>query len=219
MKKEDIIDLLKMTELFKSIPDKTIAELLEQQTKRTRQYNKGQLIHIESEKCINLEIILKGSVKVQKNDENGNILTIVEFEALDDIGGNLLFGDQNSYLMNVVAKTDCEIFNIHYDNIIDLCQKNRDFLLAFLKTISTKANVLGRTIKKISHKSIRDKITDYIKYEMAIQNKKTIKLTCSKTELAERFGIQRTSLSRELQKMKNEGIIEYNKDTIKIISI
>lgn len=219
MKKEDIIDLLKMTELFKSIPDKTIAELLEQQTKRTRQYNKGQLIHIESEKCINLEIILKGSVKVQKNDENGNILTIVEFEALDDIGGNLLFGDQNSYLMNVVAKTDCEIFNIHYDNIIDLCQKNRDFLLAFLKTISTKANVLGRTIKKISHKSIRDKITDYIKYEMAIQNKKTIKLTCSKTELAERFGIQRTSLSRELQKMKNEGIIEYNIDIIKIISI
>jgi Mn-dependent DtxR family transcriptional regulator len=38
----------------------------------------------------------------------------------------------------------------------------------------------------------------------------------SKKEMAERFGIQRPSLSRELNKMRKDGLLEYDAKTITI---
>jgi len=38
----------------------------------------------------------------------------------------------------------------------------------------------------------------------------------TKKELAERLGIQRTSLSRELNKMKKDGLIDYDAHSITI---
>ena len=40
----------------------------------------------------------------------------------------------------------------------------------------------------------------------------------SKKEWADKLGVQRPSLSRELIKMKEEGIIDYDKDTISILN-
>jgi DNA-binding transcriptional regulator GbsR (MarR family) len=41
----------------------------------------------------------------------------------------------------------------------------------------------------------------------------------TKTEMAENFGIQRTSLSRELRKMKQAGLVEYDSETITLMII
>ncbi|NMB08010.1 MAG: winged helix-turn-helix domain-containing protein, partial [Tissierellia bacterium] len=71
--------------------------------------------------------------------------------------------------------------------------------------------------KFISIKNIRDKIIEFLTYEYHIQNSNTIKLNISKKELAERFGIQRPSLFRELKKMKEEGLIDYDHKYIKIL--
>lgn len=48
------------------------------------------------------------------------------------------------------------------------------------------------------------------------KNNTTIKLSISKKELAKKFGIQRPSLFRELKKMKEEGLIDYNHKYIRI---
>ena len=44
-------------------------------------------------------------------------------------------------------------------------------------------------------------------------------MNISKKELAERLGVQRTSLSREVNKMKNDGLLEYNARTITLKNI
>jgi DNA-binding transcriptional regulator LsrR (DeoR family) len=38
----------------------------------------------------------------------------------------------------------------------------------------------------------------------------------TKKQLAENFGVNRTSLSRELKKMKNEGLIDFDNKLIEI---
>jgi CRP/FNR family transcriptional regulator, dissimilatory nitrate respiration regulator len=59
-------------------------------------------------------------------------------------------------------------------------------------------------------------IVDFLSCEYYTQKSMIIKLGISKKELAERLGIQRTSLSRELNKMKREGMISYDSRTITI---
>jgi len=61
------------------------------------------------------------------------------------------------------------------------------------------------------------KITQYLKQLYKDQDSKVLELPTSKKMLAEKLGVQRTSLSRELQKMANEGLIHFDRQSITII--
>lgn len=67
------------------------------------------------------------------------------------------------------------------------------------------------------NKTIRECILNYLSYESKLQNSNQIQLSISKKELADRIGVQRTSLSRELSKMRDEGIIDYDRNSIILI--
>ncbi len=213
---KDYLDILKLTGLFDEFSAKELLNLFKTHNYIISKYNKGNIIHFESEKCNYWDIILKGHVFVQKIDEKGNVLTITEFKVGDSIGGNLLFSRYPYYPMSVVAKSDAEILHIDKDFVLQLCQTSQDFLIQFLTCISDKTAILTSKIKSISMKSIRESIIEFLNYEYYSQKSKEIKLNMTKKELAERLGIQRTSLSRELNKMKKDGLIDYNTHSITI---
>lgn len=213
---KDYLDILKLTGLFDEFSAKELLNLFKTHNYIISKYNKGSIIHFESEKCNYWDIILKGQVFVQKIDEKGNVLTVAEFKIGDNIGGNLLFSKYPYYPMSVIAKSDTEILHIPKDLVLQLCQTSQDFLVKFLTCISDKTAILTNKIKSISMKSIRESVIEFLNYEYYTQNSKKIKLNMTKKELAERLGIQRTSLSRELNKMKKDGLIDYDAHSITI---
>ncbi len=166
-----------------------------------------------------MDIILIGQATVQKIDENGNVLTINVFTDRDVIGANLLFSSKNYYPMTVVAKSRTTILHMQKELILELCQSNTTFMVTLMKVVSDKAIILTDKINTISLKTIRECIIDFLKYEYHIQKSSLIKLKFSKKELAERLGVQRSSLSRELNKMRKDGLIEYDSRTITLINI
>jgi Mn-dependent DtxR family transcriptional regulator len=94
---------------------------------------------------------------------------------------------------------------------------NKKFLRDYLTFVSDLTTVLGNKIKYHIGKSLRESIINYLKQESNTQNSLTVGLKGSKKMLAERFGVQRTSLSRELKKMQNDGLITFDKKSITII--
>ena len=213
---KDYLSILRLTKLFDEFSAKELLNLFKTHNYIISKYNKGSIIHFESEKCNYWDIILKGQVFVQKIDEKGNVLTVAEFKIGDNIGGNLLFSKYPYYPMSVLAKSDTEILHIPKDFVLQLCQTSQDFLVKFLTCISDKTAILTSKIKSISMKSIRESIIEFLNYEYYTQKSKEIKLDITKKELAERLGIQRTSLSRELNKMKKDGLINYDAHSITI---
>ena len=83
--------------------------------------------------------------------------------------------------------------------------------------MAQNAFILTQKIKSHINKSLRERIIDYLEFEVGKQNSKTIKLSVSKKILAEKLGVQRTSLSRELKKMENDGLIKLGKNIITVI--
>lgn len=53
----------------------------------------------------------------------------------------------------------------------------------------------------------------FLGYQYYLQKSYVIRLNISKKDLAERLGIQRSSLSRELQKMRTDRLFEYDSRT------
>lgn len=182
-----------------------------------KNYGPGEIIHFDGDLCHSIDIILSGQVIIERIDDAGNLMTITEFLPDDMLGGNLLFSKNPYYPMMVTAQSEVVLLNLPKALVFELCATNIGFLRVYLERISDHSILLGDKLKHYVNRSIRESFVAYLKSEYKRQNSRTIVLRLSKKSLADRMGVQRTSLSRELQKMKKEGLIAYDKQTITII--
>jgi CRP-like cAMP-binding protein len=213
---EKHIDVILSTELFSSFSKTGLVELFNSSNYKVSHYGKGQIVHIQNELCESMDLILEGEVSVQKIDEDGNVFKVAVFSGGDILGANLLFSNSNSYPLTIVSESKTVVLHIFKELILDLSQKSPTFTAGLLTAISNKTLVLTDKIDAMSFKTIRQRIIDFLTYEYHVQGSSVIKLNMSKKELAERFGVQRTSLSRELNKMRKDGLIEFDPQTITI---
>ena len=200
--------------LFQDFSKDELLDILDSSEYEIGEFNKGEIIHLQNETCRSLEIILEGKVTVQNIDENGNVLTIETFVYGDMIGANLLFSSKNTFPMTVTASMKTATITMNKELILSLCHGSTRFMEGLLHEISDKTIILTEKINTISRKTIRQCIFDFLKQEKYSQGSNVIKLTLTKKELAERLGIPRSSLGRELNKMRKDGLVEYNAWTI-----
>lgn len=205
---------MKQTTLLSSLSAEEIKRYISDRSFATHVYGKNNIVHFSGEVCSKLEIILSGSIVVDRIDESGNLMTVAEFLSDDILGGNLLFSKNPHYPMTITAKSPTVVLEINRERLFQLFSDNHDFLKSFLEFISDHAMILSDRIKHYVNRTIRESILSYLDYECKKQNSNHIKLSITKKALAERIGVQRTSLSRELAKMRDEGLIEFSIDSI-----
>jgi CRP-like cAMP-binding protein len=216
---KDFIKVLPHTSLFKSFTEEQLYSLFNKIPYKVATYSKNDIILSEDDTCTTLNLILEGTLEIQKMDSTGKVLTIAEFSTGEIFGEMLIFADKNTSPINVLAKTKAIVLHINKDAVLSLCQNSQSFLLEYLRIISNKAMILNLKLKEVTLKTIRQKISEFILMQNKTQKSMKIKLNMTKKDWAEKIGVQRPSLSRELIKMKEEGLIDYDKDTIIINNI
>jgi len=212
------LELIQQTDLMKSITPQEIESYLIEGSCKITQYKKNNIVHFVGEVCSKLEIILSGKVVIERIDESGNLMTIAEFLGGDVLGGNLMFSKNPYYPMTVTAKEATLILEINKDRLFRLFSDNHEFLSSYLEYVSDHTVILGDRIKHYVNRTIRESIISYLNFESKKQNSSIIKLSMTKKALAERIGVQRTSLSRELAKMREDGLIEFNSVSISLLN-
>ena len=183
---------------------------------RIRSFFKNNIVHFAGEVCSKLEIILSGRVVIERIDESGNLMTIAEFVTGDILGGNLMFSKNPYYPMTVTAKEETLILEIESNHLFELFADNHAFLKNYLTYVADHTVILGDRIKHYVNRTIRESIVSYLEYECKRQNSAIVTLGITKKALAERIGVQRTSLSRELAKMRDDGLIRYDANFIEV---
>lgn len=212
------IEDIQNTTLLNSLSKETIIENINKGKFIVSSYNKDNIIHFEGEKCNKLEIILSGKVVVERINASGDLLSISEFTNDDILGGNLLFSKTPYFPLTVSTQIPTVVLEIDRDTLINLFHNNYDLLLTYLEFISDHALILGDKIRNYINMTIRESVMTYLMYESKKQRSNHVILNITKTALAEKIGVQRTSLSRELAKMKKDGLILYDAISITIIS-
>lgn len=211
------LEAIKQLDLIKSIKSEEIERLLNEGSFKTTEYAKNSIVHFVGEVCSKLEIILSGKVVIERIDESGNLMTIAEFFSGDVLGGNLIFSKNPHYPMTVTTKQPTSILEINKTRLFQLFSDNHDFLKSYLEYVSDHAVILGDRIKHYVNTTIRESIMSYLDYERKKQNNNIITLSITKKALAEKIGVQRTSLSRELAKMREDGLIKFDMDSIELL--
>lgn len=199
------------------LPPQLVKDYLSRGLFIEQSYSKNQIIHFEGEGCHQIELIIHGDIVIERIGFSGDLMTINHFYTGNVIGANLIFSSTDFYPMTITAKKATHVIIIQKDILFELCNQYPCFLLQFIKIISDISVLIGNKIKNRISRTIRQSIIFYLNRQHELQHSSTIKLTFSKKDLAEMFGVSRSSLSRELQKMKTEGLIDFDIKSITVL--
>lgn len=202
---------------LRSISNEKRKQLLQEGKLSIREYGNHEIIHFEGDKCSGVEVILSGEVVVEYINESGDLMIITRFSRGDILGGNLMFSQNPHYPMTITAKKASTIIYIDKEHLFQLFLENPEFLKGYLEFVADHTIILGDKIKMDVNQTIRQRVIKYLEYQKERQHNASMKWDVSKKELAERMGIQRTSLSRELAKMRKEGLIEYDAERVTLL--
>ena len=212
-------DNLKRCILFKDIKYEDLSNFLNMSNYTIKKYSKGNVVVIEGGNCEELGILLEGLLEVQTFYPSGKLLTFAQLKPVETFGEAVIFSKMNKFPVTIGAIKDSKIMFIKKENLISCLTNCHKFMENFLELLSNKLLILNKKVKMLSLESIRKKIENFLMEEYKKQGSNIIKVSLSRKEMAEHMGIQRPSLSRELIKMRKEGIIEFDKKVIIIKDI
>lgn len=205
--------------MFKNLTKKEILDLFKDSKYTIKNYNKEDIIALEGHPCNSIGLILGGGVDIKRFLPGDKVILMSSFSKGNLFGEVITFSDINIYPATVVSNSKTEIMFIDKYDFIDFCSNHKNILISFLNDITNKIVELNKTVKTISFVSIRQKIVSFLLDEYKLQNSNFIKMTKTKTKLAETLGVPRPSLSREFINMKNDNLIDYTNEYVKLLDI
>ena len=151
---------------------------------------------------------------------NRNILTNISQSGL--FGETFVCSNIKYIPVTVVAFTKCEILFIEFQKITKFCPSNCNFhntlINNMLYIIANKNILLNNKIEILSAKTIRDKLISYFNIQINNSNNNSkFTIPFNRDALADFLNINRSSMSRELSKMRDDGIIKFNKNKFEIL--
>ncbi len=184
-----------------------------------RTYHKGDTIFYEGDECDYLAYVEEGTIIAKQSFSDGHDSIVRIINAHEYIGINLMYSSLPKYKASFYADCDVKISMYSFNDLLMLMKASTTILKNFLKAISDSAISLSDHIKLLTHKTIRGKICYLLYNEYLKTGKLSFKIETTKTDLAALLNIERPSLSYEMKKLQDEGIIENKNKNYTILSL
>lgn len=202
---------------FKNLSNEQIKYLMDDSNYKILTYDKNEVIFLKGDNCNSIGFILEGKIEIQKPFHSGKIISLNIFSQSHIFGEALVFSKESKYPVNVISLSKSKILFLNKDDLLSLMMKNKVVMNNFVSLLSNRLVMLNEKISNLSLDTISKKIANLLLRESYLQDSNYIELNYNRSKMAEMLNIPRPSLSRELIKLKNQGIIDYDKNTFKIL--
>ena len=183
-------------------------------------FRKGDIVAFEGENVKHIGIVLSGAVDMVKEDLWGNKTTLVRSRKNDIFGETFACGSDNLSVVNFLVSEDAQILFIPFDRVMHsctmACRFHHRLIENMVRIIANKNRDLMRKVEVVSKRTIREKLLAYLSIQAQVQQSRYFELPLGRVELAEYLCVDRSALTRELAKMKEEGLIDYDRNCFRM---
>jgi len=215
---KNIFEEIKDNPLFKGIAFEDFEKLLKCLSAKTGCYKKGEIILLSGNSIDFVGIILSGHIKIIKEDKDGNIAVLTELSPSELFGEVFACAGIEHSPVTVQASENCKILFIDYKRIVMTCSSACPFhaklIGNMLKLLARKSLLLNQKNEILSKRTTREKLLLFFDNQRGMTKKFTIPY--DREELANYLCIDRSSMSRELGKMRDEGLISFVKNKFEV---
>ena len=184
-------------------------------------YKKGENISFEEEHVKYIGIVLSGSVDMVKEDLWGNKTIIARMHANELFGEAFACGSSTLSIVTVTAAEKTKILFLPFQKVMHTCNMTCVFhhrlIENMVRLIADKNQNLMRKVEIISKKTLREKILAYLSLQAQLHDSRYFRISLNRAELADYLCAERSALSRELSRMKEDGLIDYDQNMFRIL--
>lgn len=214
---QSMISSLIKSPIFANMSEPEIESCLTCSRSFTVSYKKDDYIFRQFDKPNRLLLLLSGTVIIGRNSYDGKRHIMTTYHHPGDMFGDVfLFLQKQNYEYYAQALTDASVLQIPKEFMYHTCGNgcvcHSQMISNMLAILSQKAFYLTQRLQIVSSSSLRQKIAKTLLWHH--ENTGGSSFSLSREDLADFLNAARPSVSRELMKMQQDGLIHTDKRRI-----
>jgi CRP-like cAMP-binding protein len=215
------LEILRSVVLFKGIEESNLQALLSCLSAKIAHFEKNQIVFMSGENIKSFGIVLSGQVQVVQEDYYGNKCIIANIGAGNLFGEAFTFADIKTLPVSVFTTTESNLLFIDSHRLIAPCSKVCDFhsrlIYNMLNIIAMKNISLTQKIEFTSKRTTREKLLAYLSAEVQKAKSNQFSIPFNRQELADYLSVDRSAMSTELCKLRDDGVLKFNKNQFELL--
>ena len=218
---KEYIGILKRTKLFYGVGEDEIGSMLTCLDARLAEYKRGEYLLREGEYLRSVAVLVSGELHLQRDDYWGNRAIINRIGVGEMFGEAYIAPESSALSVDVVASADSAVIFFDVRKMMTVCSSACRFHSAVVHNLffalSEKNRALVQKLGYISKRTTREKLISYLSDEAKKQNSAVFTIPFNRQQLADFLSVDRSAMSSELCKMRDEGLLEFEKNKFKLL--
>ena len=211
----EILEMLFKTKLFSGVDENILLSFLDGGSFRAMEYEPGESICSPSDTERKMVIFLSGKAEIYSADEGRSLL-------LRTVGEGCIVGVANlfskeDFVSRVIAVKKCSVLEISPESFGKILESDKWAMYNFVAFLSGKIRYLNRKIVTLTAGSAERRLAYFLDTSIPEDKTDVAEITVQMNSLCEMLNLGRASLYRAADKLTDEGFIERNGKTIKVI--
>lgn len=215
------LQFLATTPLFANVEPEDIRKMLSCLSIREKHFEKEAYIYTAETSVQEVGVVLRGSVNIIKEDYWGNRAIITKVTAGGVFGEACSCAGSRAIPLSVVAAEKCDVMFLNYRKVTTICSKICPFHTALIQNmlglIAGKNLMLTNKISHLVKRTTREKLLSYFSEQAESAGSNHFTIPYNRQELADYLSVDRSAMSTELGKLRDEGLLEFHKNQFTLL--
>jgi len=214
---EQYLTIMRKSALFGGIQENELLSMLGCLSARAASYQKNQFVFRRGEINAVIGMVLCGSVHMIKEDFWGN-RTILGRASAGQLFGETFGCLQNEPLgVSAIAAESAEIMFLDVRKIMTTCSSACEFHTKLIRNLfsvlAEKNLLLTKKLEHMAQRTTREKLLSYLSAESQKGGSPAFEIPYNRQQLADYLCVDRSAMSNELCKLRDEGILTFQKNS------
>ncbi|MCC7401958.1 MAG: Crp/Fnr family transcriptional regulator [Chitinophagaceae bacterium] len=179
-------------------------------------FSEGEAILNENAYIRSIPIVLSGSVKVIRTDDEGREILLYYIRSGESCIMSFLGGlHHDTSKVKAVAEEETEILFIPVDKVSELIKQYPEWLDYIFRLYHKRFEELLDVVNAVAFKKMDERLLNFIKKKAEITGARTLYVTHE--QLANELGTARVVVSRLLKQMEDEGMVKLGRNKITVL--
>lgn len=215
------LDVIRGAPLFENMTERQISELLSCMMPKIKSFRMGESMLREQTEVCEIGLLLSGTALASQTDVSGKRSVAAKLAPGSVFGDVLAAGEHLKSPVSVIAVEPGAVMFLPYDRVLrrcaNVCEAHSLLLENLLKSIAEKYFSLQARIDCLVKPTLREKLLQYLYIQAEHSGAEVFSIPFDRAAMADYLNTDRSALSRELSRLKTEGVLDYYKNSFRIL--
>lgn len=213
---KDFLPVIRSSQLFSGVSEEELTAMLSCLGARKESFPKDTFLMRAGDAAASVGLVLSGSVLIVQEDIWGNRNILSRAGPGQTFAAAFACAPGSVLNVSAAAEVPVTVMFLNVARILNVCPSacahHSRILRNLLSELAEKNLRFGEKLTHMGQRTTRAKLMSYLSAEAQRQGSREFDIPFSRQQLADYLAVERSGLSVELGKMREEGLLDFHKN-------